>query len=52
MSIDLNHPLARQVVVTEVGTRDGFQAEAAFIPGAIKAEVINAMIDEIGRAHV
>ncbi len=31
-------------LVTEVGTRDGFQMEAAFIPTAIKIEVINALI--------
>ena len=32
------------VAVTEVGTRDGFQAEARFIDTAIKAEIIDAMI--------
>ena len=32
------------VVVTEVGTRDGFQAEERFIDTAIKAEIIDAMI--------
>src|SRR3569833_1110800 len=32
------------VAVTEVGTRDGFQAEARFIDTAIKVEVIDAMI--------
>jgi len=32
------------VAVTEVGTRDGFQAEATFIDTAIKAEIIDAMI--------
>ena len=35
----------RHVIVTEVGTRDGFQAEAKFIPTEVKAEVINALID-------
>ena len=32
----------RFVLVTEVGTRDGFQAEAQFIPTEIKAQTINA----------
>ena len=32
------------VAVTEVGTRDGFQAEARFIDTATKAEIIDAMI--------
>lgn len=35
----------RFVLVTEVGTRDGFQAEAEFIPTEIKAQTINALID-------
>lgn len=35
----------RHVIVTEVGTRDGFQAEAEFIPTETKAELVNAMID-------
>lgn len=35
----------RFVLVTEVGTRDGFQAEKKFIPTEIKAKAINAMID-------
>jgi hydroxymethylglutaryl-CoA lyase len=35
----------RFVLVTEVGTRDGFQSEARFIPTAVKAQVINALID-------
>ena len=35
----------RFVLVTEVGTRDGFQSEAAFIPTATKAALINSMID-------
>ncbi|HVF65980.1 MAG TPA: hydroxymethylglutaryl-CoA lyase [Casimicrobiaceae bacterium] len=34
----------RNVTVTEVGTRDGFQAELTFIPTAVKAEVIDALI--------
>ena len=32
------------VKVTEVGTRDGFQAEAKFIDTAVKAEIIDALI--------
>ena len=35
----------RSVLVTEVGTRDGFQVEAEFIPTESKAAVINALID-------
>ena len=35
----------RFVLVTEVGTRDGFQSEAAFIPTATKAALINSLID-------
>ena len=35
----------RFVLVTEVGTRDGFQAEKEFIPTETKAELINALID-------
>lgn len=34
----------RFVLVTEVGTRDGFQAEAKFIPTETKAKTINALI--------
>lgn len=33
-----------RVAVTEVGTRDGFQAEPVFIPTKVKAEVIDALI--------
>jgi hydroxymethylglutaryl-CoA lyase len=33
-----------QVSVTEVGTRDGFQAEPNFIGTAVKAEIIDALI--------
>jgi hydroxymethylglutaryl-CoA lyase len=40
-----------QVAVTEVGTRDGFQAEPVFIPTAVKAEVIDALIGA-GVRHV
>src|SRR3982750_888278 len=32
------------VAITEVGTRDGFQAEERFIDTAIKAEIIDALI--------
>lgn len=36
--------LPNTALVTEVGTRDGFQMEAAFIPTATKIEVIDALI--------
>ena len=39
------------VAVTEVGTRDGFQSEAAFIPTEEKAGVIDAMI-AAGLTHI
>ena len=39
----MNHPL--HVQITEVGTRDGFQAERAFIPTARKIEFIDRLID-------
>ena len=35
----------RFVLVTEVGTRDGFQSEKEFVPTAVKAELVNALID-------
>lgn len=35
----------RKVIVTEVGTRDGFQAEPAFIPTPMKVEILDALID-------
>jgi hydroxymethylglutaryl-CoA lyase len=35
----------RTVIVTEVGTRDGFQAEPDFIPTPIKIEILDALID-------
>jgi len=41
----------RKVTVTEVGTRDGFQAEPVFIPTAVKAEVIDALV-AAGVRHV
>ena len=34
----------KKAMVTEVGTRDGFQYEKAFIPTAQKIEVINSLI--------
>ena len=37
-------PTRGKVAITEVGTRDGFQVEAEFIPTATKAEVIDALI--------
>ena len=37
--------LPHQVRITEVGTRDGFQAEKAFIPTEAKIEVLNKMMD-------
>ena len=40
-----------RVAVTEVGTRDGFQSEAVFIPTADKAGVIDALIGA-GVTHV
>lgn len=33
----------RFVLVTEVGTRDGFQSEKEFVPTEVKAELINAL---------
>lgn len=35
----------RFVLVTESGTRDGFQAESAFIPTETKVAVVNGLID-------
>ncbi|HYF16868.1 MAG TPA: hydroxymethylglutaryl-CoA lyase [Ramlibacter sp.] len=37
-------PTDRFVLVTEVGTRDGFQSEKQFIPTEFKAHVINRLI--------
>lgn len=34
-----------RVKITEVGTRDGFQAESAFIPTATKIRLINGLIE-------
>ena len=39
----MNHPLRAEI--TEVGARDGFQAERAFIPTAQKIEFIDRLID-------
>ncbi len=44
MSFQLRGVADRHVTVTEVGTRDGFQAEAAFIPTDTKAEIVDALI--------
>jgi len=38
-------PARARVDITEVGTRDGFQSEATFIPTDAKAALIDAMID-------
>jgi len=40
-----------RVTVTEVGTRDGFQAEPEFIDTAVKSEIIDAMI-AAGLRHI
>lgn len=44
--MDFTSPSAsrQKVMITEVGTRDGFQAEPELIPTAAKAEVIDALI--------
>ena len=39
----MNHP--QQVQITEVGPRDGFQAERAFIPTARKIEFIDRLVE-------
>ena len=39
----MNHPLHAQI--TEVGPRDGFQAERSFIPTAQKIEFIDRLVD-------
>ena len=39
------------VSITEVGTRDGFQTEPELIPAAVKAEVIDGLIDA-GLRHI
>ena len=40
-----------QVTITEVGTRDGFQAEPAFIRTEVKAEILDALI-AAGLTHI
>jgi hydroxymethylglutaryl-CoA lyase len=44
-------PERPRVAVTEVGTRDGFQAEERFIDTAVKAEIVDAMI-AAGLRHI
>lgn len=45
MKFSANDTVDRSVLVTEVGTRDGFQVEANFIATGDKAAVLNALID-------
>lgn len=45
MKFSATDSVDRSVLVTEVGTRDGFQAEANFIPTDSKAAVLNALIE-------
>jgi hydroxymethylglutaryl-CoA lyase len=40
-----------RVTITEVGTRDGFQSEPAFIPTAVKAGILDALI-AAGLRHI
>jgi len=40
-----------KVTITEVGTRDGFQAEPVFIPTAVKAEIVDALV-ATGLTHI
>lgn len=42
--MDYATPTKERVTVIEVGTRDGFQSEKAFIPTAVKAEIVDALI--------
>jgi hydroxymethylglutaryl-CoA lyase len=53
MTMDCATPASPRprVTVTEVGTRDGFQAEPVFIPTPVKAAVIDALI-AAGVRHV
>jgi hydroxymethylglutaryl-CoA lyase len=44
MSFSPGNAADRKVVVTEVGTRDGFQAEPAIIPTTTKVAVLDALI--------
>ena len=38
--------LPKRVEITEVGTRDGFQAESEYIPTATKIDVINRLMGD------
>jgi hydroxymethylglutaryl-CoA lyase len=49
--LDENPAMKEKVRVTEVGTRDGFQAEHAFIPTDAKAEIIDALV-ATGLRHI
>jgi hydroxymethylglutaryl-CoA lyase len=40
-----------RITITEVGTRDGLQSEAAFVPTEVKAGIIDAMIGA-GLTHI
>ena len=51
MDYAANRPERPHVSVTEVGTRDGFQSEPELILAAVKAEVIDGLIDA-GIRHV
>lgn len=42
--MDYATPTKERVTVIEVGTRDGFQSEKDFIPTAVKAEIVDALI--------
>lgn len=42
--MDYSTPSREHVTVIEVGTRDGFQAEKTFIPTAVKAGIVDALI--------
>jgi len=42
--MDYSTPTRERVTVIEVGTRDGFQSEKDFIPTAVKAEIVDALI--------
>lgn len=42
--MDYTTPSREHVTVIEVGTRDGFQSEKTFIPTAVKAEIVDALI--------
>ena len=36
-------PLPQHVTICEVGTRDGFQIEPAFIPTEVKIDMVNRL---------